>query len=487
MFMLPKRIVASSLSIARVMLLLLIAGASTAMAQDLVDTSCRKNAVAVLPFVNRPQTIEAAVANLQITEIFGAQIPCATVVFEKDKELGKLMEVEANRGPRNYDNAVQAIREYLRTSAPEVKDKLAKRNPARSSLPVQILSGFVEEIFGFTSVTVVHVLESGTSEVYKFTFKTADLVSVGAIVSASIDQDEDSVLDIVNRRKGLIPIEIVPFDDSDAASTAAPSDLDSDKIRYEVRNFIVSRFSNPVATGFLQRKPFFRLAKEDDNNVRYRLTLRVESVGSRVFAVVRATEGVREKSLWIEDDITNLQKFEEKLLAGSQRALAKLEGLYDYSAAAGVSLLANQSSSARLFGIVLRQNLGSLAATARVRVGKSDVSEKSSESQTLILGGLGGAYQIVDIPMVALDLGLGVDGGIAQLQASSEAGAKAPEPNLYLSGNVFAQCVVSLQNGLSLIVRAGLEKPYEAPTGQSKTGGALPGQLDGFVGLGYSF
>jgi hypothetical protein len=203
--------------------------------------------------------------------------------------------------------------------------------------------------------------------------------------------------------------------------------------------------------------------------------------------VVRAAAGVREKSLWIEDDLTNLQKFEEKLLAGSQRALAKLEGLYDYSAAVGVSLLANQSSSARLFGVVLRQNLGSLAATARVRVGKSDVSEKSSEPQTLILGGLGGAYQIVDVPMVALDLGLGVDGGIAQLQASSEAGAKAPEPNLYLSGNVFAQCVVSLQNGLSLIVRAGLEKPYEAPTGQSKTGGALPGQLDGFVGLGYSF
>jgi hypothetical protein len=239
-----------------------------------------------------------------------------------------------------------------------------------------------------------------------------------------------------------------------------------------VRNFIASRFANPVATGFLERKLFFRLAKEEDKNVRYRLTVRVESVGSRVFAVVRAAEGAREKSLWIEDDLTNLQKFEEKLLAGSQRALSKLEGLYDYSVAAGVSLLANRSSSARLFGVVLRQNLGSLAATVRVRVGKSDVSEKSANTQTLILGGLGG---------------LGVDGGIAQLEASSQVGAKAPEPNLYLSGNLFVQSVVSLQKGFSVIVRAGIEEPYEAPTGQSKTGGTLPAQLDGFVGLGYSF
>jgi hypothetical protein len=487
MIVLRKRIIAASLSMASAMPILFLAGGSAAMAQDLVDTSCRKNAVAVLPFVTRPQTIEAAAANLQVTEIFGAQIPCATVMFEKDKELSRLMQEGANRGPRNYDHAVQAIRDYLRTSAAEVKERLAKLHPARSSLPLQLLAGFVEEIFGFTSVTVVHVLDSGTSEVYKFTFKTADLVGVGAMVNASIDHDEDSVLDIVNRRKDLIPVELVPFDDSAVGPSSTSSDLDADKIRYEVRNFIVSRFANPVATGFLERKPFFRLAKDDDKNVRYRLTVRVESVGSRVFAVVRAAEGVREKSLWIEDDLTNLQKFEEKLLAGSQRALSKLEGLYDYSAAVGVSLLANRTSSARLFGVVLRQNLGSLAATARVRAGKSDVSEKSSEAQTLILGGLGGAYQIVDIPMVALDLGLGVDGGIAQLKASSQAGAKAPGPNLYLSGNVFAQSLFSLQNGLSLIVKAGLEKPYEAPTGQSKTGGTLPLQLDGFVGLGYSF
>jgi hypothetical protein len=487
MFIFRNRIAAAALSIACALLVLVLAGGSPAMAQDLVDTSCRKNAVAVLPFVTRPQTIEAALANLQITEIFGAQIPCATVVFEKDKELGKLMQDDANRGPRNYDHAVQAIQDYLRASAADVKERLAKQNPARSALPVQLLGGFVEEIFGFTSVTVVHVLDSGTSEVYKFTFKTADLVGVGSMVNASIDHDEDSVLDIVNRRKDLIPVELVPFDDENSGSSSTSSDLDSDKIRYEVRNFIASRFANPVATGFLERKLFFRLAKEEDKNVRYRLTVRVESVGSRVFAVVRAAEGAREKSLWIEDDLTNLQKFEEKLLAGSQRALSKLEGLYDYSVAAGVSLLANRSSSARLFGVVLRQNLGSLAATVRVRVGKSDVSEKSANTQTLILGGLGGAYQMIDIPMVALDLGLGVDGGIAQLETSSQVGAKAPEPNLYLSGNLFVQSVVSLQKGFSVIVRAGIEEPYEAPTGQSKTGGTLPAQLDGFVGLGYSF
>jgi hypothetical protein len=178
MFIFRNRIAAAALSIACALLVLVLAGGSPAMAQDLVDTSCRKNAVAVLPFVTRPQTIEAALANLQITEIFGAQIPCATVVFEKDKELGKLMQDDANRGPRNYDHAVQAIQDYLRASAADVKERLAKQNPARSALPVQLLGGFVEEIFGFTSVTVVHVLDSGTSEVYKFTFKTADLVVV---------------------------------------------------------------------------------------------------------------------------------------------------------------------------------------------------------------------------------------------------------------------------------------------------------------------
>lgn len=487
MVILKNRIAYVVLFISSVLAVLAYFGQSAALAQELVDTSCRKSAVAVLPIVNRPQSIEAAAINLQVTEIFGAQIPCATVLAELGNDLSKLMEADENRGTRHSAPSLRALLEYLRKESPKVKESLAKQSPARSSLPLQILAGFVEEIFGFTSVTVIHVLESGTSEVYKFTFKTADLVGIGALVNANITYDEDSVFDLKNWREDLIPVEVFPFDESNGGLRSPLSDLDSEKIRYEVRDFILTRFANPVAGGLLQRKPFFRLAKSDDSNVRYRLTVKVESVGPRIFAVVRAAEGTRERTLWVEDDVTNLQKFEENVLAGSQRALSQLEGLYDYSAVVGVSLVANKSSRARLFGAALRQNLGSLSATGRVRVGKSDVSDKSQESQTLILAGLAGAFQVVDIPLLAFDIGLGIDGGIAQLDASSQADAKSPEPNIYLSGNVFTQSVIALQNGFSLIMRAGLEKPYEAPTGQSKTGGMLTWQLDGFLGLGYSF
>jgi hypothetical protein len=359
-----------------------------------------------------------------------------------------------------------------------------------------IVTGFIEELFGHTGLTIVYDYGSQNESYLKFTVRNADIVALVKKVSQYLSKNDSNILEQLESKNDLIAVALKDIESIHSSQNPLTQVLQS-----EVHNFITSRLENPLPPDFLERKQFFRLAREAETP-KYTLKIAVETSGPRIFASIRAAEGVRERSVWIEDDITNLQNFETNLLKGSRQALASLEGIFDYAIVVGPALRANKNHVDTLFSAVVRQNRGALAFTGRVRAGKASGSDVIAKPQTLVILGGAAGYQAVDFRWVSFDAGLALDAGIAQFEASantekisseeSEASSTTSdqvEPAIVASAGPFSQVVVSLSSGLSFAARLGLELPYEISTDkkatQSRT--SLPLHFDSFIGIGYSF
>lgn len=449
-----------------------------ALGQTVRDTSCAQTALAVIPFVSRPQSVEDPVVNSQLTSAVVARLPCARAI--KGLEADVLAIMDRNRGSSNAGAAVTELVDLLRARQGQIQQERGNARDRR----VHLLAGFAEEIFGFIALTAIHVSPKGLVEKFKVTVRASDLVRLAELLETGMTLDEDDLEARLSRHAELMPVAF----ELDKIGKLHGAGFDEQRVSSEVADFLRSRLEHTLRPGFFERKPFFRLAAAGEKP-RYTLRVSVEQVDARIFGTVRADDGVRERSYWTEDDVTNLVAFEDRMHLGARRALGSLEGLYDYVLLAGGSFLGDgRGVSARLMSLLVRQNLGTLAVYGRLRLGSAtgNLSRQKASRTSLLLAGIGSGWIVFDSAPLSLESGLGLDGGLIQ-QGASLGAPEALDPNLLVSASVYLQLISTMARGWTLGLRLGGEQPIELPTGSSSERRLKRPQAEVSVGIGYSF
>jgi hypothetical protein len=461
-----------------------------AFADEVRDTSCHESSFVVLPFMNLPQSIEDIVVNAQVSDVLSSRLPCAVLASDFT---GEISEILARHRPGAFGvselgTALDSLKTYVaenrkRLLASVPMSRVSGLESESRQLSAHILVGFVEEVYGFIGLSIVHVSPVGAAEIHKFLFRASEIGMMSDRVSQTVTLDDAEILDRLNKNSSLIPVRVELVH-----SGKSPPGGDSARLRQTVFDVLSNRFAQPPKPAFLERRPFFRLVYSGEEP-RYSLRVTVEQVGHRVFGAVRADDGSRERTFWAEDDLTNLVSFQERLNKASRSVLASLEGLYDYSILVGPSaLLSRGELVARLAMVMFRQNLGSLGVSARARFGSYDDQSASSRGAvSVVLAGAGIGWQFLDSAHLSVELGLGADGGLVQPAKQGDIVGVAADPNIYVSGSAFAQIFLPFSSGWTLGLRLSMEQPYEFQTGATAAEVLKPAVADLFFGIGYSF
>ncbi len=455
---------------------------SRAEASETVDTSCDESNFAVLPFLNRPMSVEKPRVDIQITEILTSQLPCAVTLHALTPQMSRIME--QNRGPENFRAAAEALQRFAASSRDMISESyISARKTATSPNKLTLVMGFVEEQFGHTGIAILTVHEDSEGKLHKSTVRTHDRVDFLKRVARNLRKDDRTLISDLDRQKDLIPVRIAPVSSRQFAKNSR-----NNQLKHEIQNFITNRFENPLPPAFLERKRFFRLAQPGEE-AEHKLQLTFESDESRLFGSVKASLGQKERSVWVESDLTNLQEFEDELLRGSRSALASLEGIRDYSVTLGPAVLRTVNGTATLVSGMLRQNRGTLAFSGRFRVGNTDgFRENQKTKHTLILGGVAAGFQAIDLRWFSLDSGLALDGGLSQSDSIEGTDQENTEPSLLVSPGIYVQTLVDTSVGVYWQTRLGLELPYETPLGDTGVeAGVLPSFPEFYTGIGFAF
>lgn len=462
-----------------------------ARSDDIFDTGCSKAGFVVLPFHVRPFSMERATLDTRVTEFLSSQLPCAKIAYDLTPEVAEIMR--SSTGVKGHSLAKSKLSELIKARRKEIESLYQKeRATSRSALKVHILAGFVEELIGHTGVVVLHDFGGEHATEFKFTERNAEMIALLKRLALNIRNEDGSLLDTIDPGSQLIAVEIEPIERGFEQGQSGITE----RIRNDLDNFIRSRFTHPLPPDFLERKNFFRIAQPGESP-RYKVKITFESGRARLYATVRAARGNAARSTWIEEDLVNIGEFHNRVLNGTRSALADLEGINDYSLNGGLSILGNRNGLASLFSVNFRQNLGSLALAARLRLGNGDsfaeesvevTGRKVTRQQNLILAGAAVGYQIADLRWISLDAGLAIDGGLSQYDRLSTGEKTTTDPNLLLSAGPYVQTLATVRGGVSFLLRFGLEQPYESPLGEQSTdSGLLPVAIDTTAGVGFAF
>lgn len=462
-----------------------------AQSTEIFDTGCAKAGFVVLPFYVRPFSVESAALDSRVTEFLSSQLPCAKIAYDLMPEITEIMR--SSTGVKGHSLAKSKLAKLIKVRRKKIESLYRKEEVSgRSDFKVHIIAGFLEELIGHTGVFVMHDFNGGRITEFKFTERSSTVIDLLKRVALNIRKEDGNLLDTIDPGSQFIAVKIEPIE----RGFMQEKEVLTERIREDLNNFIRSRFTHPLPPGFLERKNFFRIAQSGEEP-RYKVKITFESSQTRLYATVRASRDNTARSTWIEEDLVNIGSFHNHVLNGTRSALAALEGINDYSLNAGISVLGNRNGLANLFSVNFRQNLGSLALAARLRLGSGDsLAEETVEEagqnmtrrQNLILAGAAVGYQITDLRWLSLDAGLALEGGLSQYDRLTTGEKRTTDPNLLLSAGPYVQTLATLRGTVSFLLRLGLEQLYESPLGQQSTdSGLLPVTFDATAGIGFSF
>jgi hypothetical protein len=462
-----------------------------ARASDVLDTGCKHAGFVVLPFYTRPYSIDKPALDAKVTEFLASQLPCSTVAKYLLPNVYEIMQ--ASTGIPGHTEAKKGIRNLIRTQRANIEAWYMRELGLKSqNFNVHIIGGFVEELIGHKGIVVLNDSGTAVPSEMKFTERDANVLPILKEAAQYFKDGDEASFSSESPRPHTIAIEIAPIE----ASIEPTQAKITERIRADLENFIRSRLTHPLPRHFLAPKSFFRIAQIGEDP-KYTVRISFDASATRLFATVRTQQGNTAKSAWIEDDLMNIGEFHKQVLSSTRSALDAIEGIHEYNVNAGVSVLGHSNGMTGLFSLNARRSLGSLGLAARLRIGRGDGfsknirnggAEEKGSAQSLILAGVAVGYAIMDIPWLSLDAGLSVDGGANQYEHPNTPSNEEPGPNILVTAGPYFQALATSRDGLSLLLRIGLEIPYESPVDDKDANSELiPVILDATLGFGMAF
>jgi hypothetical protein len=457
--------------------------AEPAWAQSLASSRCSESRFVVLPIHNRPHSVEDPGSQNQVNSLLVSGLPCARLAWGMDKGLRDIMV--KHRGPKQQALAVQALsafvlehrQDLLHLERPPPQEIADSAREMSVTGRVHVIAGYVQELFGHTSVVWLHLSPGGAIRTHQVILRTADLRTLPALVLEASEEDTDEgPLEIQHQRRQLIPVAMIHEDDPVGGGGSRVHGQPLSPLPEAMEDSLANRFEQVEAVGVLHRRPMFRAAERGDNP-QHSLRVRVHQVGTRLYGSLRASDGENERSLLVEDDVTNLADFEGTMAAGAHRVLGSLTGVWQHAVLAGASLVLDADGlKTPLASAVYWRNLGQLAGHVRARGGEwrlRGAGEDRSQRAAIWTLGLGLGWLAWDRPGVVTELGLGFD-----------AGPLSSNPRrLFGSGGPYAQTLFHVASGWTIMLRLGAAMAAE----QESDLEVLGYQAEAVMGIGYSF
>jgi hypothetical protein len=406
-----------------------------------LDSSCKDTRTEVLPVLAYPHKGEPVAEHKEITLQLLSLVPCSA---------------PSKRG-------IEAIEVLIRDGVTKnlgVQDVVARldthfRSHGNTPAETRIVFALVSEFYDNLSLTLFELAPGREPVSLKLTMKRETWTDALEELRPRFENTSASFLSTFDKTEARRSVRVV-FENDDSSAMASAADATLQRLRSEMAASITSRFRNPLPPKLWERRPFFKLAEEKETPDAT-LTVRIQLVGTRVFAQVTAKESdANARSLWLEGSLASLLVFENELFENSRDMLMALVGIYDYSITVGPEFLLDGKKTSVLPSLSLRHNRGDLAATFRIRAGRMHWGDTCGDRPLLVDFGLLPGWQFFQTERVSVDMGLEVAAGFIDIAFAKErrcVGKPLVETYISAGYGAFLQANVTTVDRLSLLGR----------------------------------
>lgn len=441
-----------------------------------ISANCTNIVTVVFPIYGRPKGVESPVAKSVYTERLAQEIPCSYIELGKTTELLELHT--SSRDTRSQGVILNKIEKFLEAQNENLGSNIRQHFPVftKAQMPrIRVLGGYFEEFFGATAFTIVDIQNGILNSVTKEWYASGEDISGIATLAKQLKNDDSLFIEKIIQKHERVPVFLRTVESLDKHPI-------SENLSEEVEVFVRSRLQFPTKGFVFDRKAFFTEINDIDK-AKYIVDINIRRDGVRMFAsgTIEAKSGRARRTFWIEGDLSNIHHFTDTVFETIESELAALDGIFNYVAVIGGEFWAQNEHPSKFLTAQFRQNRGNASFSFRIRNGELDSADKPM--RTLTLGALAG-WQFIDLRWAAADVGLSVD-----LGSFGETFKKLFfERSFIASYGGYAQTQFIVYENISIIVRAGLEKPMQISVNEKTTKLLLPTLSQSLmIGAGVAF
>lgn len=441
-----------------------------------ISANCTNLVTVVFPLYGRPKGVESPVAKSVYTERMAQEIPCSYIELGKASEL---LEIHTSaRDTRSQGLILKKLEKFLEAQSANLGPDIRRHFPnfSEAQMPrVRVLGGYFEEFFGATAFTIIDLQSGVLNGVTKEWYALGEDVSGIATLARQLKNDDSLFIDKIIQKHERVPVFLRSVESLDKHPI-------SENLSEEVDVFVRSRLQFPTKRFVFDRKAFFTETTDIDQS-KYIVDLSIRRDGVRMFAsgTIESKSNRARRTFWIEGDLSNIHRFTNTVFETIESELAALDGIFNYVAVFGGELWAQSEHPSKFLTAQFRQNRGNASFSFRIRNGELDSADKPVRALTL--GALAG-WQFIDLRWAAADVGLSLD-----LGSFGETFKKLFfERSFIASYGSYAQTQFIVYENISIIVRAGIEKPMQISVNEKTTKLLLPTLSQSLmIGAGVAF